>query len=184
MAIVLFKMFSGRFHSYFFVGLQIRKYITLYYRCSLNINYCLELHHILPFSRYKIDCNHRHILFNIYVLVAQYPVRYPTCLINIFSLYLSLKMGLRVFSHNTQGFNSPHKCKKAFRHYKRLGADIILIQETHFSTANHPLYFDKTYNQHYFTTYANKSRGVAIFIRNSIIFDIQHIYMLIAVILS
>ena len=85
-------------------------------------------------------------------------------------------MGLKIFSHNVQGFNSPNKRKKAFKHYKRLGADIILVQETHFSAANHPQYFDKSFNQFHYTTYANKSRGVAIFIRNNIIFEIQNIY--------
>lgn len=85
-------------------------------------------------------------------------------------------MGINIFSHNFQGFNSPHKRKKAFRHYKRLGADILLLQETHFSTPNHPQYFDKTFNQFHYTTFANKSRGVAIFICNSIIFKLQSIY--------
>lgn len=84
-------------------------------------------------------------------------------------------MGLKVFSHNVQGFNSPNKRKKAFRHYKRLGADIILMQETHFSTANHPQYFDKSFNQFHYTTFSNKSGGVAIF-KNSIIFELHNIY--------
>lgn len=61
-------------------------------------------------------------------------------------------------------------------HYKRLGADIILLQETHFSTSNHPQYFNKTYSQFHYTTFSNKSHGVAIFIRNFIIFYIQKIY--------
>lgn len=85
-------------------------------------------------------------------------------------------MGLKVFSHNVQGLNSPNKRKKAFKQYKRLGADIILMQETHFSTSNHPQYFDKSFNQFHYTTFSNKSRGVAIFIKNSIIFEPQSIY--------
>lgn len=85
-------------------------------------------------------------------------------------------MVLKILSHNTQGFNSPHKRKKAFQHYKRLGADIILLQETHFADSNHPNYFDKTYNQFYYTTFQNKTRGVAIFIRNTIVLDIQNLY--------
>lgn len=85
-------------------------------------------------------------------------------------------MVLKVISHNVHGFNTPHKRKKAFQHYKRIGADIILLQETHFSSSRHSNYFDKTYNQFYYTTYNNKTRGVAIFILNTIIFDSQHIY--------
>lgn len=85
-------------------------------------------------------------------------------------------MGLKIFSHNVQGINSPIKRNKAFKHYKRLGANIILLQETHFSTTNHPQYFDKTYSQFYYTTFSSKARGVAIFIRNSIVFDIWELY--------
>ena len=82
-------------------------------------------------------------------------------------------MGVTIISHNVQGFNSPHKRKKAFPHYKRLKADIILLQETHFAANNHPKYFDRTYSQLHYTTFTNKTRGVAIFVRNSIIFDVQ-----------
>lgn len=85
-------------------------------------------------------------------------------------------MGIRIISHNVQGFNSPHKKKKSFQHYKIIGADIILMQETHFSSTNHPKYFDKTYSQSYYTTFHNKTHGVAIFIRNSIIFDIHNVF--------
>lgn len=85
-------------------------------------------------------------------------------------------MGLKIILHNVQGFNPPYKRKKAFQHYKRLGANIILLQETHFSSSNYPKYFEKTYNQFYYITFNNKTRGVAIFTCNSIILDIQNIY--------
>ena len=85
-------------------------------------------------------------------------------------------MGIKIISHNVQGFNSPHKRKKAFQHYKRLKADIILLQETHFATDKHPKYFDRTYSQLHYTTFTNKTRGVAIFVRNNIIFDVQKIF--------
>lgn len=65
--------------------------------------------------------------------------------------------------------------QKAFRHYKSLGADILLLQEIHFSVSNHPQYFDKSFIQFYCTTYTTKSCGVAIFICNSLIFDITHV---------
>lgn len=76
---------------------------------------------------------------------------------------------------NVKGFNSPQKQKKAFRYYKTLGADIILLQETHFSSNNHPKYFDKAYKHYHFTTFESKSRGVAIFIKNTVLFDIHHL---------
>lgn len=65
---------------------------------------------------------------------------------------------------------------QAFRSYKLLGADVLLLQETHFSSQNHPLYFDKTFQQGYYTTYESKTRGVAIFIKNSVMFDVHHTF--------
>ena len=85
-------------------------------------------------------------------------------------------MGIKLISHNVRGFNSPQKQKKAFSAYKRLRADIIFIQETHFSDSNHPSYFDNAYGPGYFTTFGAKSRGVAIFIKRSLMFDIENVY--------
>lgn len=53
-----------------------------------------------------------------------------------------------------------------------MGADIILIRETDFSSSNHPQYFDKTYSQFYCT----KTHGVAIFIQNSLVFESHNVY--------
>lgn len=85
-------------------------------------------------------------------------------------------MGIRLISHNVRGFNSSHKRKKAFRIYQRLQADIILLQETHFSENNHPIFFDSSYGLGHFTTFGSRFRGVAIFVRNSLMFDVENIY--------
>lgn len=85
-------------------------------------------------------------------------------------------MGLKVISHNIKGFNSPQKRRKAFKAYKSLAADILLLQETHFSTNNHPSYLDKTFRQCYFSTYESRFRGAAILIKNSVMFQTQQIY--------
>lgn len=85
-------------------------------------------------------------------------------------------MGLHIISHNVRGFNSPQKRRKAFQYYKQVGADVILLQETHFSSVSHPNFFDKSYKLHYFTTFESKTRGVAIFIRNNILFDVKYVY--------
>lgn len=92
-------------------------------------------------------------------------------------LYLWRLLKVLSVSHNVQGFNPPRKCKKAFRNYsnyKRLGADIILLQETHFSTNNYPQYFNKSYSQYFCTDYISKSRGTAISIRNSFVLEIHN----------
>lgn len=85
-------------------------------------------------------------------------------------------MGLRVISHNLKRFNSSYKPRKAFRSYKSLSAFILLLQETHFSTHNHPSFLDKSFKQCYFVTYESKSRGVAILIKTSVMFDVHQIY--------
>lgn len=74
-------------------------------------------------------------------------------------------MGLKVITHNLKGFNSLNKRRKAFCSYKMLGADILLLPETHFPSHNHPRYFEKAFQQGYFTTYESKTQGVAIFIK-------------------
>lgn len=83
---------------------------------------------------------------------------------------------MKIISHNVQGFYLSQKRKMTFLHYKSLGTDIFLLQEIHFSNSNHPHYFDKAFKQFYCTTHTAKSRGVAIFIRNSLVFDILHVY--------
>lgn len=83
-------------------------------------------------------------------------------------------MGLHIISHNVRGFNSPQKRRKAFQYYKQMG--VILLQETNFSSTSHPNFFDKSYKLHYFTTFESKARGVAIFIRNNILFVVKHVY--------
>lgn len=85
-------------------------------------------------------------------------------------------MGIRILSRNVEGFNSPQKRKNAFRAYRHLGADILLLQETHFSDSNHPSIFDRQYKQHFYTTFNSTSKGVAIFIKNSVLLEVQHVY--------
>lgn len=85
-------------------------------------------------------------------------------------------MGIKVMSHKIRGFNSPHKGNKAFRAYKHMGADILLLQKIHFSETNHPKYFDHSFKQGYFTTFGSRSQEVVIFIRNTVLLDVQHVY--------
>lgn len=70
----------------------------------------------------------------------------------------------------------PKRGKKLFRTSKRLQADIILLQETHFPEANHPTYFDRSYGLGHYTTFGSRSRGVAIFVKNSILFYVVSTY--------
>lgn len=85
-------------------------------------------------------------------------------------------MTITILSHNVQGFNSPHKRKKAFLQYKKLNAKVLLLQETHFMKDGHPTYFHKAFNQSFYTTFTSKTKGVAIFIHHSFPLDFQQVY--------
>lgn len=85
-------------------------------------------------------------------------------------------MTIVTISHNVQGFNSPNKRKKAFLQYKKLNAIIILLQETHFMKDSHPHFFHKAYNQSFYTSSSSKTKGVAIFIHQSLPLDVQQAY--------
>lgn len=78
--------------------------------------------------------------------------------------------------HNVQGFNSPHKRKKAFTTYKKTEAQIVLIQETHFASNNHLTFFHRSYKQAFFTLYPTKCRGVALLLHNIFPLEVQHVY--------
>ena len=85
-------------------------------------------------------------------------------------------MAIKCISHNVKGFNTPQKRKKAFSQYKQLGAKIILLQETHFSQASHPKYFDRNFPQAFCSLHTSKSRGAAIFLHSSLNFVVQQVY--------
>lgn len=70
----------------------------------------------------------------------------------------------------------PKKGKKLSVITKGWGADIILVQETRFSTFKHPQFFDKSYSQFHCTTYNSKSRGTSIFIKNSVVFETHSVF--------
>ena len=79
---------------------------------------------------------------------------------------------LNVLSLNVKGLNSPNKRVKAFQSFASLKADIVALQETHFSDRNTPKIFSTKYPQ-VFTASANtKHRGVLIALHHSIPFSV------------
>ncbi|XP_075444579.1 uncharacterized protein LOC142488090 [Ascaphus truei] len=82
----------------------------------------------------------------------------------------NLQMALNIISHNVKGLNSPIKRKLAFTEYKRRGADILMLQETHFSDKSSPRYMDKQYSQFYLSSALEKKKGIAILFHNKIPF--------------
>lgn len=41
-------------------------------------------------------------------------------------------MALRILSYNVKGLNAIQKCRMAFKEFRSSGADVVMIQETHF----------------------------------------------------
>lgn len=74
----------------------------------------------------------------------------------------SLNAKYILISHNVQGFNAPTKRAKAFAYYHKQGADIVMLQETHFSKLSSPKYLNARYPQFYLSSGGEKKRGVAI----------------------
>ena len=67
-----------------------------------------------------------------------------------------------ILTHNVQGINSPTKRAKAFQQYHKMGVDVLLLQEMHFSKASAPRYLNARYTTAYLSNGPDKKRGVAI----------------------
>lgn len=80
-------------------------------------------------------------------------------------------MKLNWLSLNVQGKNSPQKRVKMFRYLKRQQIDMACLQETHFSTASCPKYFDAQYPQVFTAMGPTKQRGVLIAFHKSVPFS-------------
>uniref|UniRef100_A0A803K359 Reverse transcriptase domain-containing protein n=1 Tax=Xenopus tropicalis TaxID=8364 RepID=A0A803K359_XENTR len=81
-------------------------------------------------------------------------------------------MSLKFISHNVQGFNSPIKRKKAFIYYASAHADVVLLQETHFSKTSFPKFLHKKYSQVYMANSDTKTKGVAICFKSGLAIQI------------
>lgn len=70
---------------------------------------------------------------------------------------------LHIVSLNVKGLNVPEKCRMLQNDMKRMKADIVLLQETHFRENAFPILKNRFYPTVYHSTYSEtKSRGVSI----------------------
>ncbi|OCT86454.1 hypothetical protein XELAEV_18020137mg [Xenopus laevis] len=74
---------------------------------------------------------------------------------------------LTIISHNAKGLNTPVKWRMAYKNYLAHHADIIVIQETHFKKGREPKFLHPHLTRCYYSSATNKTRGVAILIRES-----------------
>lgn len=77
---------------------------------------------------------------------------------------------IRLLSHNVQGLGSPSKRIKAFTYYRSIGAEIVALQETHFTSQFTPRYLHKDYPMCYLANASEKKRGVALCISKRLSF--------------
>lgn len=85
-------------------------------------------------------------------------------------------MVIKCVSHNVKGFNSPPKRKKAFAFYKQLGAQILLLQETHFAHSSHPKFLHRSFPQTFCSLHQTKSRGAAILLHRSFPMEVKQVF--------
>lgn len=72
---------------------------------------------------------------------------------------------LNVISLNAKGLNTPEKRRMLLQDMRRLKADVILLQETHFKNNTIPILKNKYFPIAYHSTNSQaKSRGVSILI--------------------
>uniref|UniRef100_A0A8C5QIU9 Reverse transcriptase domain-containing protein n=1 Tax=Leptobrachium leishanense TaxID=445787 RepID=A0A8C5QIU9_9ANUR len=79
---------------------------------------------------------------------------------------------LKVISHNVKGLLSPNKRRGATRYYRKLRADVVLLQETHFTRARVPGYWGEGYTAHYHSAGSTRKTGVSILMRGSLHFHL------------
>lgn len=77
---------------------------------------------------------------------------------------------LNLISWNVRGLNSPVKRGKVYAHLKKLGAEIVFLQETHIKTTTKFSIKAPWMSQVYQSNFTNKARGVAIVIKKSVPF--------------
>lgn len=68
----------------------------------------------------------------------------------------------KILTHNVQGLNSPTKRTKAFHYHHKMGIDVLLLQETHFSWPLFSNYLNAKYPTYYLSNGLDKKRGVAV----------------------
>ncbi len=77
---------------------------------------------------------------------------------------------LNLLSRNVRGLNSPVKRGKVYAHLKKLGAEIVFLQETHIKTTTKFSIKAPWMSQVYQSNLSNKARGVAIIIKKYVPF--------------
>lgn len=78
---------------------------------------------------------------------------------------------IKIVSQNVRGLCNPVKGRCMYTHLSKLNPDVLLLQETHLKSGNHPIFNKRQFPLRYQALGSGKARGVAILFRNSVRFD-------------
>lgn len=76
-------------------------------------------------------------------------------------------MALKVFSCNVKGLNSIHKRWLALKEFRASGADVVMVQETHFRPGGSFKFASKLFPNTFVASDPSGKAGVAILFKNS-----------------
>lgn len=79
---------------------------------------------------------------------------------------------LKFVTFNTKGLHSPVKRKRVYMYLKKLGAEIVFLQETHLTDFEHKKLKREWVGQVFASSFNSKSRGTAILINKNIPFTV------------
>lgn len=83
-------------------------------------------------------------------------------------------MALRIMSYNVKGLGSIRKRWVALKEFRSSGADVIMIQETHFRAGGSFKFASKSFRISYFASYSTGKARVAILIKKGCLIKIKN----------
>lgn len=84
-------------------------------------------------------------------------------------------MGLKIFSQNVNGMREFVNRRKIFGYFKQKSADILCLQETHSTLKDEKFWSNEWRGQVIFSHGTNNSRGVAVFFRKDLDYQILRV---------
>lgn len=81
-------------------------------------------------------------------------------------------MVIKIISFNVHGLNHPAKRASVWREALKLQADVLCIQETHFSSCNMPCVHHKKFPHTFLASAPTKQKGVLIAIKDTVAFNL------------
>ena len=85
-------------------------------------------------------------------------------------------MALKLITFNCRGLQDFLKRKKTFHYLKSLSSDICFLQETHLDKKDEILCRNQWGESAFFSSFTSNSRGVGIFIRNTVTFKLLSLF--------